>query len=199
MTRRTKLAASGPPAPTTGLELTLTEYAVLGLLGHLQQPISGYDLRKVIESSVGYIWHPSKTQVYVVLGRLVSAGLATRREVEQRDRPDKQLYRITRAGRATLHEWLERDEDVSEPDRSILVLKLFFGAQTDRDAIIRQLGAFRDAYAARLATYESRRQSDASHESFVSDQFTRMTLRYGIARARAAVDWASASLEELGP
>jgi PadR family transcriptional regulator, regulatory protein AphA len=178
-------------------QLTLTEYAVLGLLGHVQRAISGYELRKVTETSVGYIWRPSKTQLYVVLLRLLRSGLVTRRKVHQLDRPDKQLYQITEAGRVAIREWLGRDEDVGDPDRSVLVLKLFFGAQGDRDALVRQLAAFRDSYAARLATYESKWQSADRHERDVSDEFTRLTLSYGIARARAAVDWADAALEAL--
>lgn len=181
----------------TELQLTLTEYAVLGLLGHIGGPISGYDLRKVIDRSVGYIWHPSKTQLYAVLRRLVAVGLATRREVEQRSRPDKQLYRITRAGRVAIREWLGRDEDTSEPDRSMLVLKLFFGSQGDRDALVRQLAAFRDAYALRLSTYERMLDEVALGVGEGSDEFAVLTLRYGIARARAARDWATTSLKEL--
>jgi PadR family transcriptional regulator, regulatory protein AphA len=185
------------PASTAAradLRLTLTEYAVLGLLGHLGRPISGYDLQKVIERSVGYIWKPSKTQLYAVLRRLVGASLATRRDVEQSARPDKQLYRITSLGRAAIRAWLERDEDITEPDRSTLVLKLFFGSQGDKEALLRQLTAFRDAYALRLATYE-RMQAEAPARG--DDEFTRLTLHYGIARARAAHGWAENALEAL--
>ncbi len=167
---------------------------MLGLLGHLNRSISGYDLQKVIERSVGYIWKPSKTQLYVVLRRLVAAELATRRDVAQSTRPDKQLYRITPAGRTAIRGWLECDEDTSEPDRSTLVLKLFFGSQGDRGALVSQLAAFRDAYARRLETYEQMQTEDPAAGD---DEFTRLTLRYGIARARAARDWAEASLEEL--
>ena len=176
---------------------TLTEYAVLGLLGHVARPISGYDLRKLAESSVGYIWQPSKTQLYVVLGRLVSAGLASRREVAQRDRPDKQLYRITPAGSEAVRAWLDADEDATDPDRSTLVLKLFFGAQGDRDALTRQLVAFRDDYARRLDLYESGLRPAGAPVTDTSNEFTQLTLRYGIARARAAVDWATTALSEL--
>jgi DNA-binding PadR family transcriptional regulator len=180
----------------TAARLTVTEYAVLGLLGHVGQPVSGYDLRKLIDSSVGYIWQPSKTQVYVVLGRLVNAGLATRRDVAQRERPDKQLYRITSAGRGVVRAWLGRDEPDADPDRSMLVLKLFFGRQGDRDTLVRQLRAFRDAYARRLAVYEADRDG-TRRVGAIGDRYTALTLRYGIARARAAVEWADCALEEL--
>ena len=183
--------------PAPAVELTLTEYAILGLLGHLGEPISGYDLRKVVERSIGFIWQPSKTHVYAVLRRVVGAGLATERRVRQRRRPDKTLYTLTPAGRDAVRAWLDRAEDESDPDRSVFVLKLFFGAQADRDALVRQLTAFRKAYAERLELYESKWTDSRAHERRASDEFTRMTLRYGIARARAAVEWADATLEEL--
>jgi len=179
------------------VELTLTEYAILGLLGHLDDPISGYDLRKVVDRSIGFIWQPSKTQLYAVLRRLVRAGLAKERHVRQRHRPDKTLYTITAAGRDSVATWLARDEDESDPDRSMFVLKLFFGAQADEEALVRQLAAFRDAYADRLALYESKWHDRSRAERTASDRFTRMTLRYGIERARAAVIWADATLDEL--
>src|SRR5437764_11801285 len=137
-------------APTQTATLTLTEYAVLGLLVHAREPISGYDLRKLATSGVGYIWTPSKMQLYAVLTRLVDRGLATRRDVVQRRRPDKQLYRATASGRAAVRDWLERGEAAADPDRSTFILKLFFGSQADRAALRSQLAAFRDAYAPRL-------------------------------------------------
>ncbi len=175
-------------------ELTLTEYAVLGLLVHVDAEISGYDLKKLSESSVGYIWQPSKTHLYAVLRRLVAAGCASERHVPQRDRPNKRLFRATDAGRGALRQWLGRDEAETDPDRSVLVLKLFFGRHASREALGRQLARFRELYAARLATYEDMWQQRGSD---VSDEFTRLTLRYGIVRARAAVEWADAALEEL--
>jgi len=70
--------------------LPLTDLVVLGLIGHVApRAISGYDLHRFATASVGYIWAPSKTQLYTVLGRLVDRGFATRRDVAQRRRPDK--------------------------------------------------------------------------------------------------------------
>ena len=178
-------------------ELTLTEYAVLGLLGLLRDPISGYDLQKVIQLSVGYIWRPSRSQMYVVLRQLVVDGFVDEKRVRQRDRPDKTLFRITSAGRVTVTGWLNREEAVSDPDRSVLVLKLFFGAQADREAMIRQLVAYRDAFRARLALYEAKFESEDPTEHVVGDLFTELTLEYGIARARAASEWAERSIDRL--
>ena len=167
---------------------------MLGLLVHVDGEITGYDLKRLAETSVGYIWQPSKTQLYAVLRRLVGAGCATERDVPQRGRPDKRLFQATDVGRATLRVWLERDKDEEDPDRSILVLKLFFGRHAGTAALVRQLSRFRELYAARLETYEA---MAAQPVTGASDRYTRLTLYYGIARARAAVEWASTALEEL--
>jgi len=177
-------------------ERTITELTVLAMLGHIRRrEVSGYDLKKFADDSLGYLWAPSKTQLYVVLRRLVGDGLIVVRDVRQVHRPDKQLYRITTEGRTIVREWLERDEDEPDPDRSTFMLKFFFGRQAAPDAMRRQLVTFRDAYAQRLAVYEEIDRTAGNRST--RDTYTRLALHYGIARARAAVTWADAAASEL--
>ena len=179
------------------VRLTLTEHAVLATLGHLgPREVSGYDVKKFVDGALGYVWAPSKTHLYTVLGRLVEAGLATRRDVTQQSRPNKQLYRITERGSQVVRDWLDRPASETDPDRSVFLLKFFFGSQASRDALLGQLAAFRDLFAKRLATYEDMR---AEIESDPGDEFTYLALRYGIARARAAVEWADETATALRP
>ena len=179
----------------TPVRLTQTEHAVLATLGHLgPREASGYDVKKFVDRALGYVWAPSKTHLYVVLGRLVEAGLATRRDVTQKARPNKQLYRITDAGRAAVREWLDRADPETDPDRSIFMLKFFFGSQADPGSLRAQLAAFRELYDRRLRTYEGMRASIEA--SSTRDEFTYRALLYGIARARAAVEWADETLPE---
>ena len=63
------------PVRTKTAELTTTEAAVLGLLSH--SPKSGYDLKKAVQSSVGYFWAPAKSQIYALLPKLVESGYAS--------------------------------------------------------------------------------------------------------------------------
>jgi DNA-binding PadR family transcriptional regulator len=177
-------------------ERTITELTVLAMLGHLRRrEVSGYDLKKFADDSLGYLWAPSKTQLYVVLRRLVQDGLVQARDVPQADRPDKQLYRITAEGRSVVREWLERDDEETEPDRSTFMLKFFFGRQAAPESMRRQLAAFRDAYAERLGVYEGIDRDAGSRAT--RDTYTYLALQYGIARAQAAVTWADAAAREL--
>src|SRR3954454_11458023 len=99
------------PARTreTVQQLTTSEAAVLALLA-IEGERSGYDLLKLVQQAIGHVWSPARSGLYAVLPRLVRGGLASRRTVEQSTRPDKQLYRLTKRGGASLHAWLESVE-----------------------------------------------------------------------------------------
>ena len=113
--------------PTRTIELTTTEAVALGVLAEGER--SGYDLLKRVESSVGHIWSPAKSQLYAVLPRLVESGLARRRMVRQTSRPDKQLYRLTPAGKQAVRAWLEHASPRSFDE---LMLKVFFAKLVPR-------------------------------------------------------------------
>ncbi len=74
-------------------------HAVLALLDRVARSY-GYELRGQSWQLVGPQWGDLNIgHLYQVLGRLVRDGLVTKREVEQESRPDKVVYRISRAGR----------------------------------------------------------------------------------------------------
>lgn len=80
------------------------KYAILSLLAH--DPLTGYELMKLFDGSVGYFWHATHPQIYKELARLESAGEIAHRSVEQRGRPTKKIYSLSDSGRRKLVEWL---------------------------------------------------------------------------------------------
>lgn len=177
---------------TSGDRLTTTEYSVLGLLAFGES--SGYDLSRAAARSIGYMWAPSRSQIYKVLPRLVAVGCATSREVEQRGRPDKAIYRITPAGLAALRLWVETVEEASP---GVFVMKLFFAWTASPEAAHEQLALYRSQAERHLAEFEKMEQTLSSRDEPVH---SRVALRHGILRARATVEWAkeAASLLESG-
>ncbi len=169
------------------MRLTATEAALLGLL--LEGERSGYDLRKRIERSVAYFWAPAKSQIYAVLPRLEAAGLATRREIAQSDRPDKHVYRITAAGRRALKEWIERGPVEPAPDKNPMLLKLFFGGAANPDALIEQVRE-RRAEGERLKRDLEEIDSTKEHPEEGDDFFPSLTRLYGHMYAETLIAWA---------
>ena len=164
------------PRQTT--ELTTTEGVLLGLLAEGER--SGYDLLKRAEASVAHMWAPAKSQLYAVLPRLVDAGLARRKRVRQTGRPDKQVYRLTAAGRRSVVAWLEHSPPRTWDE---VLLKVFFARLASRDALLRQLEEYR-AIERGIATNPDRR-------------FGYLTLRFGLALIPARLDWLDEAIKEL--
>jgi DNA-binding PadR family transcriptional regulator len=171
--------------------LTTTEAAILGLLADGE--LSGYDLKLLVSRSVGYFWKPAKSQIYAVLPRLEARKLVRRRDVRQARRPDKQVYRITAAGRDALRHWLDHAPLEPEPER-ILLLKLFFGEHADV-ATIRGYVRERRLAAAQLARELA--DLDAKAAGDEGDRFRAFTRRYGHEVTAAVVRWATAVEREL--
>lgn len=156
---------------------------MLGLLAEGDR--SGYDLLKRAERSVAHMWAPAKSQLYAVLPRLVEAGLAGRRTVRQTGRPDKQVYRLTRAGRAAVRQWLETAPPKSWDE---LLLKVFFAELCSREALLRQLDAYADVQRGFLAEYEA---------ITPATRYGALTLEYGLELMPARLKWLEKTRREL--
>jgi DNA-binding PadR family transcriptional regulator len=169
------------PQQTTSL--TTTEGVVLGLLCERER--SGYDLLKRAEGSVAHMWAPAKSQLYAVLPRLVEAGLASRRTVRQSARPDKQVYRVTRAGRDAVRKWLETAPPKSWDE---LMLKVFFAELCSREALLRQLDDYAEVQRGFLAEYEA---------ITPATRYGAVTLEYGLELMAVRLEWIAKAKREL--
>jgi PadR family transcriptional regulator, regulatory protein AphA len=173
------------------MTLTATEAALLGLLR--KGEMSGYDLRKLVERSVGYYWTPAKTQIYTSLPRLVEAGLATRRTIRQTERPDKHLYAITDAGRAAVSEWVHSAPLDAGLGRNVLLLKLALADESHASSLLEQVRA-RQAEAEQLR--EELVELDAAGRAG-DPPFEHLTRRYGFFHVDALRAWLDEVVKRL--
>jgi DNA-binding PadR family transcriptional regulator len=173
--------------------LSTTSYAVLGLLT-FGDAMSGYDVMKLAQQSIGYFWTPAKSHVYSELRRLAAAGFATERHVEQEARPNKRTYSITTAGRSALERWLVEAPIEPEPVKSEITLKVFFGNLVPASALRRQVEDIRkrdEDYRAELLAIEEEIKED---ESLL---YPYLTLKAGLAHIEADIEWTDQVLSEL--
>jgi PadR family transcriptional regulator, regulatory protein AphA len=173
------------------LTLTATEAALLGLLRHGE--MSGYDLRKLVDRSVGYYWTPAKTQIYSSLPRLVESGLATRRTVRQTDRPDKHLYAITEAGREAVSDWIRTAPLDAGLGRNVLLLKLALADESHTASLLEQVRA-------RKAEAEQLREELVALDAAGGEgdpPFEHLTRRYGFFHVDALRQWTAEVVEAL--
>ena len=142
---------------STEVRLGPVSYLVLGIIA-MRGPSTPYDLKRMVQLSVGNFWPFPHTQLYDEPKRLAEAGLLeeTREETGRRRRH----YAITDAGRRRLAEWLT--EPVSTPTeyRDLGLLKLFFAELAEPGDVLAL--AHEQAAAQRASSPATRRSSRAS-------------------------------------
>lgn len=70
-------------------------------------PLTGYELAKTFDTSIGFFWRADHQQIYRELKRLGGDELVTSEHVVQQGRPNKSIYSITQKGRERLKFWAE--------------------------------------------------------------------------------------------
>lgn len=173
-----------------------TTYVILGLLS-IGPSGSGYDIRKAIESSVGYFWSESYGQIYPALKRLTAEGLITPSVSASKPRQRRKEYSLTDAGRACLREWLALPFQ-NDPPRNEFLLKLFFGREAPPSVSIGHIRELQERNRRTLATMlEIERFAQAQGSQNPHQPFWMLTLSLGIAMTRAALEWGESALNQL--
>jgi DNA-binding PadR family transcriptional regulator len=164
-----------------------------GLLGLLADgPASGYDLLKIFDQSLAFIWPATQSQLYGELNRLADDGLIVVSDEGPRRRKE---YTITPAGRAELEHWLT---DV-EPDRirrNDAMLRVFFlGTLTPAKAkaYLEHEAAVHDYFEQVLSEVERERDWDADSLS----RYGRLVLESGIRYSHTLGDWARWAAKQI--
>jgi len=170
-----------------------TKYAVLGLLAYA--PLSGYDIRRIYERSLGNFWSESYGHIYPILKRLEDEGLATGAVQRQSGRPDRTVYTITNLGREELHRWLAQPLDPHK-ERVELLLKVFHGWEVGPDAMVELVRQKRAEHEALLRRYDQYDQ-DMTARPEPPTPYWLMTVSCGRHMSEAWLAWCDETLEKL--
>jgi len=106
--------------------------ALLGLLNH--RPMTGYDLKKMLDHPMGFFWAAQVSQIYRELNILEEKELVKSEIVPQEKRPDRKVYHLTKEGRETFLSWLNKFPDqLSQVCRSQFLMRIFFSSKIKLD------------------------------------------------------------------
>ncbi len=170
--------------------ISKTRFALLGMLSN--GPMTGYELKKGIESSIGYFWSESFGQIYPTLKTLVGEGL-----LRSDPGDEKTSYRITESGRRVLRDYL-REPPGDGPRRDELLLKLFFGARVPPDTQLPALTARRETLVRELAEYDGIvADIKKQHGDHRDAPYWLITLRKGLISGKAELEWIDETIRTL--
>ena len=110
------------------MKLAEGDYVVLGFL--LLQPMTGYELKTMMDSTVRHFYRPSFGGIYPSLKRLARNGCAAVEE-SVGGRKVRKTYRPMAEGRKVFLSWLKEPPDITRGPGAIL-MKIFFLGLGDR-------------------------------------------------------------------
>lgn len=167
-------------------QLSPTAPVILGFLSW--RPMSGYDIKAIVDRSTRFFWAASYGQIYPELKRLADAGLIAGAEDPQGGRR-RTVYSLTAAGEQRLRDWLGEGLETFEM-RDEGLLKLFFSA-AEPAAAPAAIAAKRDLHREKLD------QLRAIEATGRPEGYASMALRYGIGMQEWAIAWCDEAIAEL--
>ncbi len=174
------------------------DFAILGFLNY--KPYTGYDLKKIFDSSVRHFWPADQSQIYRTLTRLTEQGFAEMEKIPQEDRPDRKVYHITDTGRKELLQWLSGPPPM-DAARSAPLIQVFFAGQLPDEEVLAKFEGFAELMRAILAQYDKVPEQIAPFEEEIPSPrehyFWLLTLDNGIRSMRAALEWAENVIDQI--
>lgn len=173
------------------------------LLGLLQQPHSGYDIKKEFDQSLRNFWRAELSQIYPLLQKMEEEGLVTSREGSSDIGPRKRIYRRSAKGSKTLRAWLLDGPVVGTEKIGYLAQVYFLSDLKDTDASIAFMEELRSYMTDWLAYLEGRRdewqRNDPRFPDALPDEafYPSLTLDLGLRKVRANVEWCEDCIERL--
>lgn len=159
------------------------KFAVLGFL--YIRSMHGYELHKLMETSLREVWHISQSQTYNILKNLEKDCWITKTQLEQDRRPDKELLALTELGKTRFETWLYTPTPGSvRALRVIFITRLFFSSNLSEDLSLRLIQEQADALRLDLEVLSKRLMT------LPEDQiFNQMGLDLRIRQLQSVLGW----------
>lgn len=124
-------------------------YAILGMLSY--KPLTGYELKKMMQESPIMYWSGNNNQIYKSLLKLNNEGYVTSEVFHQDRSPSKKIYTVTEAGLAELKQWTLTMPEAPET-RNTFLIQLAWTAQLNNHELETQLDRYEQEVKSLIAS-----------------------------------------------
>jgi DNA-binding PadR family transcriptional regulator len=169
----------------------------------LQEPASGYDVKKQFDGSLRNFWRAELSQIYPQLQKLEKEGFLKSEAMNSNKGPMRVVYECTAAGRRELHDWISGGPAVGAERIGYLAQIYFLAELNDADAaldFLRQLHDYSSQWLTSLKAIEAGWASaDPRYPDELpdSDFYPSLTLGFGICRVSTTVDWCESTMRRI--
>jgi DNA-binding PadR family transcriptional regulator len=167
--------------------------------------MTGYELNKEFNESLGNFWQAKPQQIYRELDAMEINGWLISERVIQNEKPNKRVYTITAMGKAVFLDWLsspEADIKNSMYGKNVFLMRLYFAGETNQEKALYLLQTFKEECLAGIQAMEDikevfvRDEAEAfySHEQL---KYMKLTALYGDIVRRARLEWVEKAIAIL--
>jgi len=173
--------------------LTPGSYALLGSLA-VKGPQTPYQLKRLTQEPLGYVWSFSHAQIYAESARLAEAGLVD--EVREEESRRRRVLSITDDGLTALRGWIAEPSNSGREVRDVGMMKLFFSEVVTPEDMRVMIQHHLEVHQDWLGYYEGRKgrhgqRSDLGNRPITADM--------AILAEEAAIEfWSSLRVTDAG-
>jgi DNA-binding PadR family transcriptional regulator len=162
-----------------------------------ERPMTGYELAKTFDASIGFFWKADHQQIYRELSKLRDRGHVQGREVVQSGKPNKLVYTLTPEGRAALRHWAARPSSPASMKDDLLV-RLYALDSVDVEPLRDDLMARLEHHRDRLARYERLLNKRFPQGTAApADTGKLLLLHMGLRHERSVAEWCEEAIDAL--
>ena len=162
-----------------------------------ERPMTGYELAKTFDASIGFFWKADHQQIYRELSKLRDRGHVLAREVVQSGKPNKLVYTLTSEGRAAFRHWAARPS-IPPSIKDDLLVRMYALDYVDIEPLRADL----------MARLEHHRDHHDRYERLLNKRFPQgvadpadmgklLGLKIGMRYERAVAEWCEEAIEAL--
>ncbi len=143
----------------------MIDYAILGLLSW--KPLTGYDVKRVMQDSPFLYWSGNNNQIYKALTKLLENGFVTNQVQYQESAPNKKIYSITESGMDALIRWVMSEEPEAPEVKKAFLIQLSWAGRLEPEKVSRLLDRYENVMTQQLAMHreEKRREKNFPNRS----------------------------------
>src|ERR1700721_652311 len=162
-----------------------------------ERPMTGYELAKTFDTSIGFFWRADHQQIYRELARLRDRGHVKGREVVQSGKPNKLVYTLTPEGKAALRHWAARPSSPTSTKDDLLG-RLYALDSGDIEPLRPDLMARLEYHRDRFSRFEHILKKRFAHgATSTADTGKLLVLRMGLRYERAVAEGGEEALLTL--
>ncbi len=138
------------------------QFALLGMLSC--RPMTGYDIKKVIQESPYLNWSGNNNQIYKALLALNEEGFVQSETVNQPGAPTKKVYTVTKEGKDELKRWLAAAPEPFECRKAFL-MQLFCADMLTPDELQALIGGYENEVRMQIVMHGERMRRGSGFEA----------------------------------